>query len=51
LKDITDWLEPYRKLWEARFDRLEAYLQKIQADEATQATAPKDKEQGHDPGP
>jgi DNA-binding transcriptional ArsR family regulator len=34
LKDITDWLEPYRKLWEARFDRLEAYLQKIQAEEA-----------------
>jgi DNA-binding transcriptional ArsR family regulator len=34
LRDITDWLEPYRKLWEARFDRLEAYLQKIQAEEA-----------------
>lgn len=51
LKDITDWLEPYRQLWEARFDRLEAYLQKIQAEEARPAADPKDKEKGHDPGP
>lgn len=34
LKDITDWLEPYRQLWEARFDRLEAYLARIQSEEA-----------------
>ena len=39
LKDITDWLEPYRKLWEARFDRLEVYLQKVQAEEAAAPTA------------
>jgi DNA-binding transcriptional ArsR family regulator len=34
LKDLTDWLEPYRQLWEARFDRLEAYLAELQASEA-----------------
>ena len=26
LKDVTDWLAPYRALWEARLDRLEAFL-------------------------
>lgn len=31
LRDITDWLEPYRRLWEARFDRLEAYLAELQS--------------------
>jgi DNA-binding transcriptional ArsR family regulator len=31
LKDVDGWLEDYRKLWEERFDRLDAYLQKLQA--------------------
>jgi DNA-binding transcriptional ArsR family regulator len=26
LQEAVAWLEPYRALWEARFDRLEAYL-------------------------
>jgi DNA-binding transcriptional ArsR family regulator len=26
LQEAAAWLEPYRALWEARFDRLEAYL-------------------------
>ena len=30
-KDVDGWLEDYRKLWEERFDRLDAYLQKLQA--------------------
>src|SRR5437660_10499192 len=29
-KDIDDWLEEYRRLWEARLDRLDDYLRKIQ---------------------
>jgi DNA-binding transcriptional ArsR family regulator len=33
LKDVDDWLEEYRRLWEARLDRLEAYLQEVQAKE------------------
>ncbi len=30
LKDVDDWLERYRKLWEERFDRLEDYLKELQ---------------------
>jgi DNA-binding transcriptional ArsR family regulator len=30
LKAVDSWLEEYRRLWEQRFDRLEAYLQKLQ---------------------
>ena len=30
LKEATDWLEPYRTQWEARFDRLDALLQQLQ---------------------
>ena len=26
LKEVADWVEQYRVLWEERFDRLEAYL-------------------------
>lgn len=45
LKDVTDWLEPYRQLWEARFDRLEAYLAETQAAEAVAAPTPTDPEE------
>src|SRR5271154_6583115 len=30
LKAADDWLEEFRALWEARFDRLDAYLKKLQ---------------------
>jgi DNA-binding transcriptional ArsR family regulator len=30
LKSVDEWLEEYRRFWEMRFDRLEAYLKKIQ---------------------
>ena len=30
LKSVDEWLDEYRSLWEARFDRLDAYLQKLQ---------------------
>src|SRR5690349_6049548 len=33
LKDIDDWLERYRRFWEESFDRLDAYLQVMQAKE------------------
>lgn len=35
LAEANSWLESYRALWEARFDRLDTLLQKLQADEAT----------------
>jgi DNA-binding transcriptional ArsR family regulator len=30
LKDADAWLEQYRRFWEERFDRLDAYLQELQ---------------------
>jgi DNA-binding transcriptional ArsR family regulator len=30
LKEATDWMEQYRALWEARLNRLEAYLMELQ---------------------
>ena len=33
LKDISNWVEKYRKFWEESFDRLDAYLREIQAKE------------------
>lgn len=30
LKGIADWLEHYRRYWDKSFDRLDAYLRKIQ---------------------
>ncbi len=35
LKDVAEWAESYRHIWEQRFDRLEAYLQELQAKEKT----------------
>ena len=33
LKDVADWAERYRKMWEARLDRLDAYLQELKVRE------------------
>src|SRR3977135_2652074 len=33
LRDVDDWLERYRRLWEERLDRLEDYLKELQAKE------------------
>ena len=30
LKGVAEWLEHYRRYWDASFDRLDAYLTKIQ---------------------
>jgi DNA-binding transcriptional ArsR family regulator len=30
LRAVDAWLEPYRTLWEARFDRIDEHLRKIQ---------------------
>jgi len=34
LKDVDDWLERYRRFWEASLDRLGEYLKEVQAKEA-----------------
>lgn len=36
LKTAAAWIDEYRKFWEESFDRLDAYLQRLQADKAKQ---------------
>jgi hypothetical protein len=35
LKDVDNWLEAYRRIWDERLDRLDDYLDKLQAKEKT----------------
>jgi DNA-binding transcriptional ArsR family regulator len=39
LKEVDDWLENYRRFWEAGLDRLEEYLGELQAKERLEASA------------
>jgi len=39
LKEVDDWLENYRRFWEAGLDRLEAYLGELQAKEKLEASS------------
>jgi len=32
LKEVSDWVEGYRQIWEARLDRLDNYLKSLQAE-------------------
>jgi len=41
LKEAADWIGEYRDFWEAKFDRLDAYLKEIQEME-------REKEEDHD---
>ena len=40
LKDASEWLAHYRRFWEQSLDRLEDYLEKIQARDSGDADAP-----------
>jgi DNA-binding transcriptional ArsR family regulator len=44
LRPVDDWLESYRRLWNERLDRLETYLQELQANEAKDGKKPGTKE-------
>jgi DNA-binding transcriptional ArsR family regulator len=37
LREVNDWLEHYRRFWEQSLDRLDAYLQDLQAREKKSA--------------
>jgi DNA-binding transcriptional ArsR family regulator len=39
LKVVDDWLERYRQFWEERLDRLEEYLNTLQAEAASEQNA------------
>lgn len=40
LKEAVDWLERYRRFWEEGFDRLDNYLQELQAREKSSPLKP-----------
>ena len=40
---MAEWTETYRHIWEQRFDRLESYLQELQAKEKTHGRQPRRK--------
>ena len=35
LREVSDWVEHYRRFWEESFDRLDAYLTQLQKKERT----------------
>lgn len=35
MSEVSDWLEPFRKLWEERYTKLDALLENMQADQRT----------------
>ena len=37
IRAVSDWAERYRALWEERFDRLDSYLQELNAKETKHA--------------
>jgi DNA-binding transcriptional ArsR family regulator len=43
LAKANQWLEEYRKLWEANFQRLDAVLEELKAQDAARTSAPKKK--------
>jgi DNA-binding transcriptional ArsR family regulator len=43
LKEVAEWTEGYRHIWEARFDRLESYLQTLKAKEKKHARKSRNK--------
>ena len=48
LKEVAGWVEHYRKFWEESFDRLDEYLQELQAEESKSSKViPKKKEKKH----
>ena len=38
LKQVAEWTEQYRQIWETKFDNLELYLRQLQAKEQSHGT-------------
>jgi DNA-binding transcriptional ArsR family regulator len=43
LKEVAEWTERYRAIWEQRFDRLETYLQELKSKEKKHGRHPRGK--------
>src|SRR5579872_5172161 len=48
LKDVDDWLERYRRFYDESFDRLDSYLQTLQAKPSKATNRKKEKRHGRD---
>jgi DNA-binding transcriptional ArsR family regulator len=35
LREVLDWMEPYRELWDERLDRLDTHLRRMKQDQET----------------
>jgi DNA-binding transcriptional ArsR family regulator len=46
LRDVSEWTERYRRLWEERFDRLDDYLRALQQGAEGNPAAPEEKPHG-----
>src|ERR1700742_1722769 len=46
LQEAATWIESYRKFWEASFDRLDAYLQRLKAEADSDAKPKTPKSKG-----
>lgn len=53
LREVDAWIEPYRRLWEGRLDRLERHLQRATSDDTMEPTpaADRDRRRGRTPSP
>jgi DNA-binding transcriptional ArsR family regulator len=47
LKQAAGWIEDYRRFWEESFDRLDEYLKRVQAEQATHKNSTRKKETKH----
>lgn len=47
LKEVADWVERYREIWEQRFDRLDTYLQELKDRERARHRTRTKKEMQH----
>jgi DNA-binding transcriptional ArsR family regulator len=43
LREVTEWAEPYRRFWEARYERLDDYLRELQQKSRKAPTTQKEK--------
>ena len=43
IKEVAEWAEGYRAIWEQRFDRLDTYLQRLKAKEKRHGRKPRSK--------
>jgi DNA-binding transcriptional ArsR family regulator len=48
LKDVSDWIEPFRQLWELRFARLDAHLKSVQEKEKAHGRKRRNRDSDHE---